>query len=164
MIAQGRAGSRRGSTLVEFALMGVSTVLISISVFECCIGMFQYLSMANAVAVATRYAANHGATCGTPNSCTITVATVATMIGSLAPIATASQLNLSLTDNSGTTTCALSTCQTYTSQQFPGSTSGANAVGNPITLKLTYAINNPIPLSSSGSFTLGAQSTQVIQF
>ncbi len=133
--------------------------------------MFQYVAMTNAATVAARYAANHGATCSqTPNSCSIKVQDVANLIASTARILDPARLNVSLTDNSGTTTCTLSVCETKTAQ-FPSSTGQANAVGNPITINLTYAITNPMPMywtagaqANNSGYALGARSIQVIQF
>ncbi|HEX4277518.1 MAG TPA: TadE/TadG family type IV pilus assembly protein [Bryobacteraceae bacterium] len=163
---------RRGSTLIEFALTGLPLIFLSISIFECSIAMLEYVSMANAATTAARYAANHGATCSqTPNSCTITVGNIAALIATFSWINDATLLTVSFTDNSGTSSCTLSVCETRTTTQFPAATSGANAVGSPITIHLSYPVINPLPVFSSpntgtapNTYTLGANSTQVIQF
>ncbi len=162
---------QRGTTLIEFTLTGIPIMFLSVSIFECSIAMFEYESMANAVAIAARYAASHGATCAqSPNSCTVTIENVANVIASNSWIINTANMTVKFTDNSGTTTCTLSTCQTNTAQ-FPSSAGSANAVGNPIRIKVTHTITNPLPLywpdaaaSDDSGYTLGANSVQVIQF
>lgn len=146
-------------------------MFLTLSIFECSIAMFEYESMANAVTVAARYAASHGATCSqNGNSCMIEIENVANAIAGNSWIISSSAMTVSFTDNSGTTTCTLSTCQTNTSQ-FPSSTGGANTVGNPITIQVSHKITNPIPMywphdsnMDVTGYTLRATSTQVIQF
>lgn len=162
---------RRGSTLVEFTLTAIPTLFLSLSVVECGLAMLEYDSMANAVTVAARYAANHGATCAqSPNSCTVRIEDVANLIASTTWIVSTSTLSVTFTDNSGSTTCELNACQSNTAQ-FPSSTGGANAVGNPITIKVTHNIINPLPMfwppnadADDTGYTVGAGSVQVIQF
>jgi Flp pilus assembly protein TadG len=40
---------RRGNTLIEFTLTGISIIFLSISIVECSIVMCEYESMVNAV-------------------------------------------------------------------------------------------------------------------
>ena len=166
---------RRGSTLIEFTLTGIPIMFLCITIVECSIAMCEYESMMNAVSIAARYAANHGATCSATtnngtNNCTIEIENIANVIASTAWIINTSSMTVTFTDNSGATTCTLSTCQTNTAI-FPSSTSGANAVGNPITIQVTHRLTNPLPmywpphaLADDAGYTLGATSVQVIQF
>jgi Flp pilus assembly protein TadG len=161
---------RRGDTLIEFTLTGIPIIFICITIVECSIAMCEYESMMNAVSIAARYAASHGATCGNPNSCTVEIENIANLISSTAWIINTASMTVTFTDNSGSTTCTLSACQTNTAQ-FPSSTSNANAVGNPITIKLTHKLTNPLPMywpphadTDDAGYTLGATSVQVIQY
>ena len=160
---------RRGNTLSESTLTGIPINLLGISIVECSIAMCEYESMMNAVSLAARYAANHGATCESPNTCTITIENIANYIANTAWIISPSSMNVTFTDNSGTTTCTLSACQTNTAT-FPSSTSNANAVGNNITISVTHKLTNPLPMYwpphalDDTAYTLGATSVQVIQF
>ncbi len=162
---------RRGDALIEFTLTGIPVIFLAVTIVNCSIAMYEYESMSNAVTIATRYAANHGATCSqNGNSCTIEIENVATMIANTAPIISASSMTVYFTDNSGTTSCTLNTCETN-SAQFPSSTSNANAVGNPITIKVTHRLTNPLPMywpphtdTDDTGYTLGASSKQAIQF
>jgi Flp pilus assembly protein TadG len=161
---------RRGSTLIEFTLTGIPILFLTISIVECSIAMCEYESMINAVTIAARYAANHGANCQSPNTCTIRIEDIANLIATTAWIITPSSMTVTFTDNTGPTTCTLSTCQTNTAQ-FPSSTSSANAVGNPITIKVSHRLTNPMPMywpphvdTDDAGYTLSASSKQVIQF
>jgi Flp pilus assembly protein TadG len=162
---------RRGSTLIEFTLTGLPIIFLGVSIAQCSIAMFEYESMSNAVTIAARYAANHGATCSANgNTCTIEIENVATLIANTAPIISPSKMTVSFTDNSGTTTCTLSTCETNTAQ-FPSSTGNANAVGNGITITVSHKLTNPLPMywpphedADATGYTLSASSLQVIQF
>jgi Flp pilus assembly protein TadG len=160
---------RRGDTLIEFTLVGLPILFVGIAIVECALGMYEYQSMANAATIAARYAASHGAGCESPNTCTVTIATVANVIAAYTTIMSPSTLTVSFTDGSGTTTCALPTCETN-SAQFPSSTSNANLAGNPITISLQHVIKNPLPMywpptdKDDTGYLLGANSVQVIQF
>jgi Flp pilus assembly protein TadG len=162
---------RRGSTLLEFTLTGIPLMFLSLSIVECSIAMLEYDSMANAVAAAGRYAASHGATCAqTPNTCTVRIEDVANVIASSAWIISNSTMSVTFTDNSGSTTCELSVCETNAAQ-FPSSTGAANAVGNPITINVSHKVTNPLPMFwpptadvDDTGYNLSANSVQVIQF
>jgi Flp pilus assembly protein TadG len=162
---------RRGSTLLEFTLTGIPLMFLSLSVVECSIAMLEYDSMANAATVAARYAASHGATCAlNGNTCTVTIGEVANLIANNSWIINTGNMTVTFTDNSGSTTCTLSTCQTNTAQ-FPSSTGGANSPPNPITIYVTHKITNPLPMfwppsadSDDTGYTLSANSKQLIQF
>jgi len=162
---------RRGSTLLEFTLTAIPMLFLSLSVTECALAMLEYGSMANAVTVAARYAANHGATCSqNGNSCTVRIEDVASLIANTTWIISTATMSVTFTDNSGSTTCELNACQSNVAQ-FPSSASNANAVGNPITIKVTHKIINPLPMfwppnadADDTGYTVGAGSVQVIQF
>ena len=163
--------NRRGDTLIEFTLTGIPIIFLGISIVECSIAMCEYESMSNAVTIAARYAASHGATCSANgNSCTIEIKNVANLIAATAWIISSASMTVTLTDNSGSTTCTLSTCETNTAQ-FPSSSGNANAVGNNITIKVTHKLTNPLPMywpphadSDDSGYLLGATSYQAIQF
>jgi Flp pilus assembly protein TadG len=161
---------RRGSTLLEFTLTAIPVLFLSLAVVQCGLAMLEYDSMANAVTVAARYAANHGASCGTPNSCTVRIEDVANLIASTTWIISNSTMSVTFTDPSGSTTCELSVCEANPAQ-FPSGTGGANAVGNQISIQVTHKIVNPMPMfwppnasADDTGYTVGAGSVQVIQF
>ena len=70
-----------GNTLIEFTLVGIPLVFLLVSVFEMSRGMWLYHTLATAVREGTRLAVVHGGDCNLyPNSCAVTVRTVANRI------------------------------------------------------------------------------------
>ena len=165
-----KRSGRGGFALIEFTLIGVPLVFLTISIIEVSIAMWQFHSLMYANETTARYAAMHGYGCTqNGNSCTVTVGTLTHMIASQAPSLDTSKLNVTLYSASGNTPCApITTCFNSTSQ-FPGSAD--NAVGNDVKFVASYPIGNPMPMLwpgngrvDSGTFTLGATTRQRIVF
>src|SRR5580698_8253691 len=88
---------RGGFALVEFTLVGIPLIFLTISIIEASIAMWQYHSMMFANESAARYASMHGYGCTqNGNTCTITVGTVAKMIANQAPSLDTSRLDVTL--------------------------------------------------------------------
>src|SRR5579863_5373707 len=99
-----KTSGRRGTAVIEFTLVGIPLIFLTISIIEASIAMWQYHSMMYANEIVARYAAMHGKGCTqNGNSCTITVGTVAKMIASQAPALDTSKLDVTLYTNSGNT-------------------------------------------------------------
>ena len=162
---------RSGSSLLEFTLTGIPVLFFALSIVECSVAMWEFHSLTNAVTIAARYAASHGAGCAqNGNTCTIQVKDVANLIATTAPILSASKLKVTLYTNSGTAaTCnPLNTCQS-SAVQIPSAAD--NAVGMDIRIVATYKLTNPMPMYwppysniDDTGYTLGASSRQRIQF
>jgi hypothetical protein len=76
-----RRNTRRGSSLLEFTLIGIPLMFTLIATFELARGMWLYHTMAYALRDATRYAIVHGNNCrDLPNACGKTVGDVAAVI------------------------------------------------------------------------------------
>ena len=175
---RGPAGtrSRRGSTMVEFTLLGIPGLFICMSVLMTGIDMWQFFTLSYAVAQTARFASVHGATCAqtvpTVNTCLITRAQVAAYFESQALALSPASTVLTMTDGSGTITCNPVTACPSSSSDFPATTN--NAVGSNIAVTATYPISNPLfmfwpgPHAGSGvsaaTYTLGAGSTQEILY
>ena len=162
--------SRRGSTLLEFSLVGIPQLFIVISVISAGINMWQFSSLAYASESTARYISVHGNTCSiNGNSCLITIGNAASYFKSEAPALDVSKVIVKFTDGSGTTTTCnpLSTC-TSSNTTFPNTT--YNGVGQDVTVKATYQLVNPIILfwppreDDVGTFVVGANSRQRILF
>lgn len=162
--------SRRGSSLIEFTLVGVPVIFIMASIVEASIGSWQFFTMEYAIQTANRYVSTHGRGCTqNSNNCALTVGAVATMIANQAIALEPSKLNVTLITASTTQTCnPVNTCFSNTAQ-FPSSTD--NGVNQDVTIKATYPIVNPVSLLWPGAMpvtgsmvTLGATSRQRIQF
>lgn len=160
---------RSGQSLVEFTLMGIPMVFVTISVIYMSIGMWQFFSLAYASEMTARYVSLHGATCSqNGNTCTITVGNVATFFAAQAMALDTSKVIVKMTDGSGTTTCnPVSNC-TSTSTQFPNT--GNNSVGSDITITATYGVKSPLAMfwppniDWAHDYTVGALSRQRIMF
>ncbi len=160
---------RSGQSVVEFTLMGIPMVFVTVSVIYMSIAMWQFYSLAYASDMTARYVSVHGATCAANgNTCTITVGNVATFFASQAMSLDSSKVIVKLKDGSGTTTCSpLNSC-TSTATQFPSSS--ANSVGSDITITATYGVKSPLAMfwppdiDWAHDYSVGAQSRQRIMF
>ena len=162
-----RRSSRRGTALIEFTFVGVPMILLTISVVSIALEMWQYSSLSYATETTARYVTMHGRSCVTNgNTCGVTVGGVTTYFANQALGLSASQVTLSLTDSSGTTTCSppFTSCSTSTTP-FPAST--ANNIGSDIVIKATFPVSNPVSMfwsQDTTPYSLGATSTQRIEF
>lgn len=170
MIHQRLAGNRKsrsGNTLIEFSLLGIPIVFITMTIVSVSIAMWQFHCLAYASEASAAYASVHGATCAqNGNSCSITIGNMATYFASQAIALPQSQVTVKFKDGSGTTTCnPLNSC-TSSSTQFP--LASYNSVGTDVTVTATYTLKNPIgmlwPSTSARNFTVGATSRQRILF
>src|SRR5438067_1963065 len=97
------SGKRRraGNTLIEFTLLGIPLMFITISIVAVSIDMWEFHNLAYASEATSRYITLHGATCSattatSTNSCTITVGTVASYFKSQALALNADQVTVKL--------------------------------------------------------------------
>jgi Flp pilus assembly protein TadG len=166
-----------GNSIIEFTLVGIPLIFVLISTFQMATGMWLYHTLAFAAKQGARYSIVHGANCSrNGNSYCVTVSNVATVIGNAAVGLDPSKMTVTLTPSQGSaitdTLKNLMTSSTYTSTNWPPSASGANAVGQPVTIYVQYPFNSGIsmfwpgtkPIDSLGRITMPASSTDVIQF
>ena len=163
------ARRRRGNALIEFTLLGVPLLFITISIVAVSIDMWEFHNLAYSVEQTARYVTVHGATCTqNTNSCTITVGNVATYFKTQALALDPTQVIVKITDGSGTTTCNPVNSCTGSATQFPNPAN--NSVGSDVTIKATYILKNPVVLfwppdiDAPADFTVGATSRQRIIF
>ena len=65
---------KRGSTLLEFTLVGIPVIFMLISIFEISRGMWLYHTLASAIKDGTRFAIVHGNNCNVyPSNCVVTI-------------------------------------------------------------------------------------------
>jgi Flp pilus assembly protein TadG len=159
----------RGNALIEFSLLGIPLLFMTIGIVAISLDMWEFHNLAYATEMTARYVSLHGATCAqSPNACTIRVRDVAAYFSAQALALDPGQVIVTLTDGSGTTTCSpLSTC-TATATQFPNAAN--NSVGSDVTIKASYILKNPIALfwppdvDVAHDFTVAATSRQRILF
>jgi hypothetical protein len=168
-----RARARRGGVLLEYTLVGIPMMFALISVFEMARGMWLYHTLAYTVKEATRYASVHGANCGVaPNSCSITIGNIATVIQNQGTGLVPANLTVTLTPAMGSaTTDTLQNLLSNATQWPPASPTGTNAVGQPITISAVYPFQSALAMfwpgskpQSFGAVSLPASSTTRILY
>ncbi len=171
---------RRGSTLLEFTLVGIPMIFLWISVVQMGLGMWQYHTLQYAVKAATSYASVHGATCASPNSCFVNVSDVVNMFQTNAIGVPMSKVALTLTSQSASVTCSqVSSCSSNSSWSttWPPTASSDNAVGNWIKIRADYTFSSSLAMfwpgagvvrfgssAGAGTFDFPGYSYQLIQF
>ena len=165
--------NRRGSSLVEFVLVGVPSIFLIISVVEIGRGMWNYHTLARAVNVGARRAAVHGQGCTIgANTCTVSVGTIATAIQTAGIGLLTSNFNLQLTTASGAvTTCNPISACTGSTTTWPPATNNDNVAGRNVTISAQYSFNSLLAMfwpgvgaSTFGPYTFPAATTQPILF
>jgi hypothetical protein len=133
---------QRGSTMIEFTLVGIPMIFVLISTFEISRAMWNYHTLAYAVREGTRYAVVHGSDCTADpmNTCGLTVGQVAQHIQSAGIGLDGSQLSLTFVSSGNSITCVLNQCVTDATvwPQAPLNTPGS-----------TLAINGKLPFESA---------------
>jgi hypothetical protein len=167
-----RGKSQRGQSLIDFVLVGVPAIFISLFTFELALAMWQYHTLASVAQQSTRYVAQHGYSCTqNGNTCSITMGNIATFIENRALGLDRSKLNVRLSATSGDTTCnPITTCDGGSATYPSGSTDGS--INSDITITATYAVTNPFLMlwpgaisgSIPGTLTLRGASRQRITF
>jgi Flp pilus assembly protein TadG len=163
---------RRGSVTVEFTMVGIPLIFALISTVEMSRGMWMYHNQTFAIHQGVRYAIVHGADCAaTGNSCTATVANIATVIANNGVGLVPSSWDVSLISASGNNnvTCnPLSSCLTNNAVWPP---SPDNAVGTNVSISATYPFSSALMMFFPGTsptqfatYNLPAYSKQTIQF
>lgn len=159
--------NRRGSTIVEFALVFVALLFLVCGVFEIGRAMWTYHSLASGIKKATRFAIVHGERCADASAgCQVTIADLADIIRIETLGLELSQMNVTFASKTQSVPCnPLSSCQANSSTWPP---EPDNAVGLPVTLNARYTFESVVfsfwPGLPRAAFDLPAKSTEVIQF
>src|SRR5688572_22698423 len=72
--------SRRGSSLIEFTMVGIPLMFTLIGIFELSRAMWVYTTVAHAVREGNRFAIVHGKDCAAHPQCARSISQVATVI------------------------------------------------------------------------------------
>lgn len=146
--------------MLEFALVGIPTLFLTISTAEVSLDMWQYHTLEECATVGARYVITHGADCA--GSCTVTVGNVISKIVATGVGLNPATLNVTLTSASGSTTYNPASSYTSNATVFPPAADAT--VGNDVTVTVTYTVS-PFVVSNGGtSYTLGAKSRQRIVY
>lgn len=172
-MSRNRRTRTRGNSLLEFTLVGIPLIFTVISIFEMARGMWLYHTLAHAVKAGTRYAIVHGQNCSVPpNSCTVSVSQIATVIRANGVGLPGDTVTLTFTPPSGSsTTCALADCiANNTTGYWPPP--GANSPQSKVKITGVYPFTSAISMfwpgagrtNRAGTINLSAKSTENIQF
>jgi hypothetical protein len=146
--------------MLEFTLVGAPLLVITMSIVQMSLAMWQFYTMQHAIQSAARYVTLHSYGCMTNgNSCGVTVAGVANIISSQAMALDPSRLNVSLITAAGTQSCNPLTSCTSNTAQFPAT--GANAPGQDVKIKATYNLKDPLIMYWPGAGHVGASDYMV---
>jgi Flp pilus assembly protein TadG len=158
-----------GSVVIEFAIIGPVLMLITISLLQIALAMWNYETLAFAVREGARYSVTKGQGCSYGNnSCSVTVSNVAYDIAAAAVGLAPGTLNITLTSSGGTSvTCnPLSSCYSSTTAWPPSTGNTENSSTVTVTgyypMNLFFMPRESVLGTSSGN--LQASSQQVIQF
>lgn len=170
MIRRGtKPGRRRGQALLEFTLIGIPFLFMTLSIISVSLNMFQFDSLPYAVDLTARYVSTHGEGCSqNGNTCLLAVSDVVSYFSAQGMGLEMGKVALTLTDSSGTITCSPLTSCSSSSATFPATTS--NSVGSDFTINARYLLSNPMPMMwgnksvAAGRFNVGATARQRIIF
>lgn len=162
---------KRGSSMLEFVLVGIPAVFVLISIVQMSIGMWQYHTLNSALQQAGRYVVVRGRGCAqNGNTCSVTLGTVAQQIATYATGMPADLLSVTLTPPAGAaTTCSpLTNCFANTTVWPPAPYNGP---GMTFTITGHFTLHPAIGMlwpggraSGFGTFVLSSSTAQVIMF
>ncbi len=158
---------RKGSGALEFLLLGIPSLFLTLSVVEMSLGMWQYHTLAESAAAGARYVITHGADCS--GTCGINVGNVLTKIANTGVGLNSNNLSVTLTSTSGSNTYSPVSSYLTSTTAFPPAAD--STAGNDITVTLSYTVANPFTMFWPGAasmmeknLTLQAVSRQRIVF
>jgi Flp pilus assembly protein TadG len=166
-----RQRNKKGSTILEFVLVGIPMIFIFISIVEIARGMWTYHTLAYAVREGVRYAAMHGKGCASPNTCQVTIGGITSKIQAAGIGLDSSAVTLTFTPASGSASTDTMANQASSTTTWPPSS--ANAAGQNVKISARYPfrtflaifwVGDGHPLNDTGVFYLPASSTAPIQF
>jgi TadE-like protein len=169
-VRQGRS-RRRGSTQLEFVLVGIPMIFILISIFEVARGMWTFHTLAYAVREGVRYASMHGKGCASPNSCQVTIGGITTVIKNAGVGLDANTITLTFTPAAGSPSSATMASQLTNATIWPPS--NANTPGQIVKISALYQFRSLLalfwpgagrPVTGRGIFYLPASSSEAISF
>jgi Flp pilus assembly protein TadG len=165
------ASNQRGSSILEFTLVGIAMIFIIISFFEMARGMWTYQTLAYAVREGARYVTVHGKDCAAPNTCQVTIGQITSVIKSAGVGLDPNATTLTFTPASGSATSDTITNLLASNTTWPPS--AANGVGQNVKIAVNYPFRTVLaifwvgdgrPINDSQVFHLSASSTEPVQY
>ena len=156
-----KTNHRSGQALIEFVLVGIPALFLTISTFEMSLAMWQYHTLAEVAQQTSRYITAHGYDCTqNGNTCSITLGNIASYVEAVGVGLDKSKLKVTMTSVSGDTVCnPVSNCEANVNLYPSGSVDGAQ--GADITVTTSYSVTNPIAMfwPGAGSIPMGSNIT-----
>ncbi len=179
-----RFGRIKGSSMLEFTLVGIPVIFLLISIFEISRGMWIYHTLATAVRDGTRFTVVHANDCNlTPSNCAVTVRSIAQRIQQFAVGLPADRLiHVRFTSQTRTISCpTLSDClkpgapgDNYWPAAPPGATldDGGEALMGWVEISAQYSFRSAIAMfwpgagrgMGFGTFVFPASSREMIEY
>ena len=158
---------RRGSAIVEFAMVFIPFIALMLGVFELGRAMWTFHSLSAAVKRAARYMAVRGSSCSAESeSCSSSVADVAEIIRKASLGLEPGRFRVTLAAGSQTIDCASLTSCLSDPTYWPATPN--NSVGRQITIIGEYAFHTFVfsfwPGPNERTITFHSESSEVIQF
>ncbi len=150
---------QRGSSVIEFTLVGIPLIFVLISIFEIARGMWIYHTIEYAVTEGTRYASVHGVNCSLPgNSCGVAISDIAKVIQYAGVGLLADQLTLTFTPNriNAPITCPLRDCLRNPTAWPPAND---NLPGMDVTISGKYPFSSAIAMFWPGAGSVSVMPT-----
>ena len=161
-----RRERQKGNAAVEAALVFLPLILTVFSTMEVTRGMWMYHTLTSAIKSGARYTALHGQNCvEAATSCAVTVGDISSVIKKSGVGLDADHLQLTLTANGSTHSCA--TLATCLSDQTAWPPANHNAPGLSVTIEGSYSFQSVVSILWPGqvsSFTYLGKATEIIQF
>lgn len=140
--------SRRGSTLVEYALTGIPLIFAQIGVAWLALSMWQSHSLQSAAEATTAYVSAHGAEYVSSTGTAVQIRDIAAVFAAKVPHLPPAAITLTFTAGTGVRrACRLDHCKTDTTA-WPPSTD--NAVGTDVAVHATLDTRIPLAMISIG--------------
>ncbi|MGA2593980.1 MAG: TadE family protein [Bryobacteraceae bacterium] len=164
----GRRKDTQGNAILEFTLTSIPLMFVLMSIVQMALAMWNYHTLAEVIKFTTRMASVRGTDCA-GLACQLTVAEIAQTITTKGIGLTAANLNVTLTSNSGSISCAPVTNCSSNNTAWPPS--GGNQVNQVISISATYSLNQGLAMLVPGKgsmlfspVTFSTISQQVIGF
>ncbi|HEX7359275.1 MAG TPA: TadE family protein [Bryobacteraceae bacterium] len=167
----------RGSAIIEFTFAGVTVIILLLVIFEMCLAMWSYHTLASAVEKGAIYASTKGQDCDpnySPNDCRVSVSDIVSRVLQAGVGLDPNRLNVTLQSSGGEVPCnPASSCLSgsYTTTLWPPN---SDYVPNIDYVEISASYPVPVAIMSLfwpgqslagiGNIKFSASSLQLVQF
>jgi len=153
--------------MLEFVLAGIPMMFVLISMFELSRGLWAYHSVGYSVREGVRYATFHGKGCLSPNTCSVTIGQISSVIKSAGSGLDPAAVTVQFTSAVGAVSSNTLANQLASTTVWPPA--GSNSPGQNVKISMKYPFRSFLGVLWSGSSSnqiiyLPASSTEPIQY